>query len=96
MIFLLENQLTLDCSNGAANLCQSKEKGTHFTRLVKQDQNPYPFLLNEKLTEENPSHYSYPLEQVWLGRNRGQVLSMLEKGEGEKGLEDIPLYNAER
>ena len=28
---------------------------------------PLPFLLDGKLTEENPSHYSSPLEQVWLG-----------------------------
>ena len=37
MNFLLENELTLDYSNGEAKLCQSKEKGTHFPRLVKQD-----------------------------------------------------------
>ena len=97
MNFLLENELTLDCSSGEAKLCQSKEKGTHFTRLVKQDRTPFPFLLNGKLTEENPSHYSSPLEQVWLGRNRRQVLSVLEEGkEGGEGLEDIHLYNAEK
>ena len=69
MHFLLENELTLDCSNGESKLYQSKEKGTHFTSLVKQDRNPFPFLLNGKLTEENPSHYLSPLEQVWLGMN---------------------------
>ena len=64
---------------------------------MKQDRNPFPFLLNGKLTEENPSHYMSPLEQVCLGRNRRQVSSLLEKGkEEEKGLEDIPLYNAEK
>ena len=92
-----ENKLTLDCSNGEAKLCQSKEKGTHFTRWMKQDSIPFPFLLNETLTEENPSHYSCPLEQVWLGINRWKVSSVLEKVKEEKKvLENIPSYNAER
>ena len=95
MNFLLEKELTLDCSNCEAKLCQSKEKWTHFMRLVKQDRNPFPFLLNGKLTEENPSHYLSPLRQVGLERNRQQVSSLLEKGE-EKGLEDILLYNTKK
>ena len=97
MNFLLENELTLDSSNREAKLCQSKVKGTHFTRLVKQDWDPFPFLLNGKLKEENPSHYLSPLEQVWLGMNRWKVSLVLENGkEEEKHLENIPLYNSEK
>ena len=75
MNFLLENELTLDCSQGDAKLCQTKEKMTHFPRLVKQDRTPVPFLLNGKITEENPSHYLSPLDTVYLnaGKRVGSI-----------------------
>ena len=58
---------------------------------------PLSLLLNGKLMKENLSHYSSPLEQVWLGRNRHQVLSVLENWkEGEKELKNISLNNAEK
>ena len=94
MNVLLENDLTLDCSNFGKTVSKQKERES-FPKVSEARSKPLPLLLNGKLTEETPSHYLSPLEQVWLGMNRWQVLSVLEKGkEGEKGLENIPLYNS--